>query len=421
MDPAVVELARPLLRDALVAEAPGLLWISLDWEAPLARLQFRRLAEGPLPGAVLRPGLARSHRVVTDLFLLAGTDEGVVIELGVARAPEGDLDPGPAEVALLPASSPLALAGLLAAGHQSGVSPQEAAARAGATYAVRRMGELAPAPEAVAVAAAVMAAESELGGDFHLVSSDHERAVLANHRCPFGPEPPPGLCRFTSALAGTVAARAVGSAEVSLDERLALGDAQCRLVIDLRPGAPRSTSHRYSWPPAGLAAPEEPTQSAGARGFRVTLSLQLPRDLLSVPVTRHLVRAAMQEVGVIAEDAESVELAVTEACANVIDHSGPGDAYDVAVTVGPSACHIRVVDIGRGFDHHALSPPDMADLDAEHGRGVALMHALVDQVRFESEPEHGTVVHLVKWLRFDDEVPARRLMLQSLSGPKDPA
>lgn len=37
------------------------------------------------------------------------------------------------------------------------------------------------------------------------------------------------------------------------------------------------------------------------------------------------------------------------------------------------------------------------------------MHALVDQVRLESEPERGTVVHLVKRLRFDESAAARRL------------
>ena len=56
----------------------------------------------------------------------------------------------------------------------------------------------------------------------------------------------------------------------------------------------------------------------------------------------------------------------------------------------------------------------MASLDAEHGRGVALMRALVDQVRLESRPEVGTVVRLVKTLRFDDTVPARRVMLERL-------
>lgn len=135
--------------------------------------------------------------------------------------------------------------------------------------------------------------------------------------------------------------------------------------------------------------------------FRVSLSLRLPRDKLSVPVARHMVRAAMSEVGVATGDSEAVQLAMTEACANVIDHSGPGDAYDVLVSIVPPDCHIRVVDVGRGFDHMALSQFKAADGDAEHGRGVALMQALVDHVRFESEPEQGTVVHLVKRLDFD--------------------
>jgi serine/threonine-protein kinase RsbW len=158
----------------------------------------------------------------------------------------------------------------------------------------------------------------------------------------------------------------------------------------------------------GSAATDDPTPPASP-GFQVTLSLLLPRDRLSVPITRHLIRAAMDEVGVVAGDAEAVELAVTEACANVIDHSGPGDAYEVATSIGPSACHMRVVDVGRGFDHSALSFFRMADQDAEHGRGMALMHALVDQVRFESEPERGTVVHLVKHLTFEDDAAAHRL------------
>ncbi len=46
------------------------------------------------------------------------------------------------------------------------------------------------------------------------------------------------------------------------------------------------------------------------------------------------------------------------------------------------------------------------------------MHALVDQVRFESQPEHGAVVHLVKHLRFDD-TSDRKLMLENLNRQPD--
>jgi serine/threonine-protein kinase RsbW len=253
--------------------------------------------------------------------------------------------------------------------------------------------------------------ERKLGGAFHTVSADSRRAALRNEGCPFGRFAPPAACRFTSALVGGLGARASasgGRAGVSVSETLAGGDHQCLIALDIGGDEPGEGAHSYAWPRPehGVAeAVEEPTRA----GFSVDLSMQLPRDVLSVPVTRHMVRAAMRETGVVREDSDDVELAVTEACANVIDHSGPGDAYEVTFTLRSGVCHIRVIDVGRGFDHASLSSPRMADDQAEHGRGVALMHALVDQVHFESEPERGTVVHLVKSLRFDGGSPGARL------------
>jgi serine/threonine-protein kinase RsbW len=149
-------------------------------------------------------------------------------------------------------------------------------------------------------------------------------------------------------------------------------------------------------------------------GLRVSLSLQLPRDALSVPLARHIVLAAMVEVGVEDEDADAVQLALSEACANVVSHAGPGDDYEVTTTIGPSTCEIRVVDSGRGFDHASLND-EMAQLGAEHGRGLALMNAVVDAAHFVSEPERGTIVHLVKELHLDDGAPARRLLPEQAS------
>jgi len=263
--------------------------------------------------------------------------------------------------------------------------------------------------DAASAAALVVETERRMGAEFEVVEADTTHAVVRNRRCPFGPATGPAMCRFTSSLAGGLAARGAGTAQVSVAESLAAGDHQCQLVVDTADGLDATVAHRYAWPVAPPADDDQGLEPGG-KGFQVTLSLQLPRDRLSVPITRHLIRAAMDEVGVVAEDADAVDLAVTEACANVIDHSGPGDAYDVAVTISPSASHIRVVDIGRGFDHQALSFSGMAAHDAEHGRGVALMHALVDQVRFESEPEKGTVVHLVKKLNFKESAAAHKLL-----------
>jgi serine/threonine-protein kinase RsbW len=151
----------------------------------------------------------------------------------------------------------------------------------------------------------------------------------------------------------------------------------------------------------------------GAEDFRIELSLRLPRDRLSVPVVRHLTQDALSDIGADPSDSHDIELALAEACANVLDHAGPGDAYDVDVIIGPYNCVIRVVNVGQGFD--TQDAPPMADPDAEAGRGVPLMRQLMDGVRVTSEPERGTVVQLVKNLRFDEDAPGRRFQLADAS------
>lgn len=164
-------------------------------------------------------------------------------------------------------------------------------------------------------------------------------------------------------------------------------------------------------------APESDSADASA-GYGVTLAICLPRDELSVPVIRHLVRHALDQVGVLEEVSSDIELALTEACTNVLDHAGPGDAYEVTVTIGPQRCELRIVDIGHGFDHASVAAPTGPDrdLDAERGRGLGLMQALVDHIELLSEPEEGTLVRLVKQLAFDENAPTRRLLFQALHG-----
>ena len=143
--------------------------------------------------------------------------------------------------------------------------------------------------------------------------------------------------------------------------------------------------------------------------MQITLSLALPRDEHTIPVSRHIVHHALDEVGASPDCIEDIALAQTEACTNVVKHSGPGDQYEVRVDIDNEKCVIRVIDTGRGFDSQSLG--DAGDLDdsAERGRGIQLMRALVDDVRFVSKPEAGTIVHLEKALSFTPESVVLRL------------
>ena len=141
--------------------------------------------------------------------------------------------------------------------------------------------------------------------------------------------------------------------------------------------------------------------------MEIKLTLALPRDNQSVPVARRVLKSSLQVIGVRPDVVADIELALTEACTNVLDHAGDADEYEVSAGVNGTACVIEVVDRGQGFDGSTAGLAD-AGPHAEDGRGIQLMRALVDKVTFTSRPAVGTVVHLEKELEWDDDAPVKR-------------
>ncbi|GAA1436647.1 hypothetical protein GCM10009641_36580 [Mycobacterium cookii] len=95
-----------------------------------------------------------------------------------------------------------------------------------------------------------------IDGGFRVVEATEERIVLVNDRCPFGEavRQAPSLCRMTSSVFGGIAARnSDEGATVLLEERIALGDVGCRVVVELsvtREDADPAT-HYYATPVEG--------------------------------------------------------------------------------------------------------------------------------------------------------------------------
>ena len=142
--------------------------------------------------------------------------------------------------------------------------------------------------------------------------------------------------------------------------------------------------------------------------MEIKLTLALPRDELSVPVVRRVLKSSMQTLGVDAEVIADIELALTEAVTNVLDHATHGEEYEVSAGINGELCVIEVVDRGSGFDSGALGHGD-AHVDAEEGRGIQIMRALVDRVTFDSVPRVGTVVHLEKQLEWHEDAVIKKL------------
>lgn len=142
--------------------------------------------------------------------------------------------------------------------------------------------------------------------------------------------------------------------------------------------------------------------------MEVNIGVCLPRDAETVPLVRTAIAHTLRIFGVDEDCIYEVGLAVSEACANVIDHAATEDEYEVAVHVNEKRCSIDVKDTGGGFDASSLTDI-MPSSDSARGRGVAIMRAVMDNVDLTSSPEAGTIVHLVRTLRVREDSPLLRL------------
>lgn len=97
------------------------------------------------------------------------------------------------------------------------------------------------------------------------------------------------------------------------------------------------------------------------------------------------------------ELAYHINLVLTEAMANAIKHankSDPNKEVHVSLRLSEDNLCIKVYDHGQGFDISATKKLKAAPED-EHGRGVFLIHTLMDSVTY-SKCENGHVLEMNK-------------------------
>jgi serine/threonine-protein kinase RsbW len=128
----------------------------------------------------------------------------------------------------------------------------------------------------------------------------------------------------------------------------------------------------------------------------IKMVLFLPRDAASVPVCRQILGGCLETLGVTPDTRTDIALALTEACANVIKHAGPGEEYEVMARTTGGRCIIEVVNTGNA----ALKLPDGGPVPAtaEHGRGLKIIDAVVDDLKLTGDGREGTTVHFEKIL-----------------------
>ncbi|WP_043265292.1 ATP-binding protein [Streptomyces sp. CT34] len=150
-------------------------------------------------------------------------------------------------------------------------------------------------------------------------------------------------------------------------------------------------------------------------------TLHLRREAASVPLARRLLLGTMETAGVDPDISYDLSVALSEACANAVEHGGDAttDDYRVTAYIDGDTCRIEVTDSGPGFRRtapphtvphtatdRALTPapvptPAQAPAFAEDGRGLFLIEALTDHVQYRNRTgRRGAVVSFDKILKW---------------------
>ncbi len=123
--------------------------------------------------------------------------------------------------------------------------------------------------------------------------------------------------------------------------------------------------------------PEPPT--AGS------LELHLPAEPTALTQLRHRIGRFLTAAGASEEERFEMTLAVSEAAMNAIEHAyGASETeFDASVGIRDGEFHAEVRDRGRWREPR----------DDDHGRGLAIIDALMDDVQVSAEPT-GTIVRM---------------------------
>ncbi len=74
-------------------------------------------------------------------------------------------------------------------------------------------------------------------GDFYIIQQDDTKIVFGNRACPFADKVDgrPALCMMTSNVFGSIAADNLGYSKVVIEQAIARGDRECKVVVYLKP------------------------------------------------------------------------------------------------------------------------------------------------------------------------------------------
>jgi serine/threonine-protein kinase RsbW len=142
------------------------------------------------------------------------------------------------------------------------------------------------------------------------------------------------------------------------------------------------------------------------------LLIQAPSHGSYLGYIRGLVGDLARKIGFPEEEVAKIEMAVDEACSNVVKHAysakrewcwkhrDPEIRMDVRAE--DNRLVIEINDHGQKFDFAAYRPTDVEDRLEQmmpHGYGIFIMRKFMDEIQYSSNDRAGNTLRLVKYLK----------------------
>jgi serine/threonine-protein kinase RsbW len=133
-------------------------------------------------------------------------------------------------------------------------------------------------------------------------------------------------------------------------------------------------------------------------------TLTLCTDCSQLATIREFVAQVGRDWGLEKQVIDDLQLAVDEACTNIVVHAYDGQPGEIEVEVKITDKGVWVItrDWGKAFDPEAIPMPDVtAPLEERQlgGLGLYLMRQVMDEVQFKFDTETGNTLTMFKRLQ----------------------
>jgi len=142
------------------------------------------------------------------------------------------------------------------------------------------------------------------------------------------------------------------------------------------------------------------------------IKIETPGDGSYLAYIRTMVTDLARQIGFPEAEVAKIEMAVDEACSNVLEHAyAPHKEWRwqhrepeirLEVHTEDGRLVIEINDHGQGFDFAKYQPADIENRlqqMAQGGYGIFIMRKFMDEVQYSSNDQTGNTLRLVKYLK----------------------